>query len=66
MRSYPFDIIIGSIITTLIFGILGGVLSWYFTRDHFGKTWAKTWLVFGIIVSLLWTIGIVSNYLRGY
>ena len=61
MNSYPFDIIFGSIITTLIFGILGGLVAWYFTRDHFGETWAKTWLVLGGIVSSLWTIIVVSN-----
>lgn len=54
MRNYPFNIIIGAIITTLFFGILGGLICWYFTRDHFGKTWAKSWLILGIITSLFW------------
>lgn len=64
MRSYPFDIILGCIITTLLFGILGGLVSWYFTRDHFGESWAKTWLVLGWIVSILLSVFVVINYVR--
>lgn len=66
MNSYPFDIILGSIITTLAFGILGGLVSWYFTRDHFGETWAKSWLVLGGIVSSLWTIRLVIDLIINY
>lgn len=63
MRNFPYNIIIGSILTSLFLGILGGLVAWYFTRDIFGN-WAKTWLVMGGLVSLIWTIYSIGIQLR--
>lgn len=55
MNGFPINVIIGSIITCIFLGILGGLIAWYFTRDYFNK-WARTWLVLGGIESLIFAM----------
>ncbi len=56
MRNFPFNIVAGSFFVSLIFGILGGLLAWYITRDYFPRL-AKGWFVFSLIPTLLFLIG---------
>lgn len=63
MNSFPSDIILGSIVTCFLLGILGGLLAWYFTRDYFDK-WARIWLVIGGLWSLLLSIASIASQIR--
>lgn len=58
MRKFPLDIIMGSFITCLFLGILGGLIAWYFTRDYFGK-WARIWLGLGGFQSIIFLSSIL-------
>ncbi len=61
MRSFPSDIIFGGFILSLIFGIFGGLLAWYITKDYFPR-FAKGWIVFSIISTLFY----LNWYLHQY
>ena len=48
MRNFPFNLIVGAFFASLIFGIFGGLLAWYITKDYFPRL-AKGWLVFSLL-----------------
>lgn len=48
MRNFPFNLIIGAFFASLLFGIFGGLLAWYITKDYFPRL-AKGWLVFSLL-----------------
>lgn len=48
MGNFPFDIVVGAFLLSIIFGIFGGALAWYITKDYFPRL-AKGWFVFSFM-----------------
>ncbi len=62
MKNFPFNLVAGAFFVSLLFGIFGGLLAWYFTKDYFPRL-AKGWFVFSLLSTSFHLSRWISNTL---